>query len=46
MPQLPKLQPGAAPEPKPAPNAVEQDVSNDGMRHYLRQDHQALRRWR
>ena len=35
MPKLPKLQPGAAPEPKPAPNAVEQDVSNDGMRHYL-----------
>ena len=35
MPKLPKLEPGAAPEPKPAPNAVEQTVSNDGMRHYL-----------
>lgn len=35
MPKLPKLEPGAAPEPKPAPNAVEHDVSNDGMRHYL-----------
>ncbi len=35
LPQLPKLQPGAAPAPKPAPRSVEQDVSNDGMRHYL-----------
>ncbi len=35
MPSLPKIQPGAAPEPKPAPNAVEQDVNNNGMRHYL-----------
>ena len=35
MPSLPKLQPGAAPEPKPAPRSLEQDVSNDGMRKYL-----------
>jgi len=34
-PKIPKLEPGAAPEPKPAPNAVEQTVNNDGMRHYL-----------
>ena len=35
MPKLPKLEPGAAPEPKPAPNAVSQEVGQDGMRHYL-----------
>jgi hypothetical protein len=32
---FPKLEPGAAPEPKPAPNAVEQTVNENGMRHYL-----------
>ena len=35
MPSLPKLQPGAAPEPKPAPKALEQEVSNDGQRNRL-----------
>ncbi len=35
MPALPKLQPGAAPEPKPAPRSLEQDVSNDGQRGRL-----------
>lgn len=35
MPKLPKLEPGAAPEPKPAPNMVSQEVNQDGMRHYL-----------
>ena len=35
MPKLPKLEPGAAPEPKPAPNMVSQEVGQDGMRHYL-----------